>query len=106
MAGDPVRGLGESMQRVSDADFGGEVYLTHFSDGVQGVTPTQDLSGTLRLTRSGDMLTGYYHDGTDFVPVHSVATENNRIHLRLAAWTENPTPRRDDRPGQLPGAGG
>ena len=92
VAGDPVRGLGESMQRVSDADFGGEVYLTHFSDGVQGVTPTQDLSGTLRLTRSGGMLTGYYHDGTDFVPVHSVATENNRIHLRLAAWTENPTP--------------
>ena len=40
-----------SVQRVSEASLGGEIYLAHFLDGIRGIIPTSDLSGKLRLTR-------------------------------------------------------
>src|SRR2546426_4261425 len=44
-----------------------EAYLTHFLDGVLGVTPTSDFSGSLRLTRSGGSETGYYLSSGNWV---------------------------------------
>ena len=92
IAFDLARQEGAAVQRVSDPGFGGESYLTHFVDGVQGITPTQDLSGGLRLARVDGELTGYYLDGGQWVPIHSVATDENPVQFRLAAWTEDATP--------------
>jgi len=38
-------------------------------------TPTADLSGTLRVVRTGTTLWGYYHDGSGFVQIGSAETE-------------------------------
>ena len=63
-------GLGASnigpVERVSDYWFGGDVYLTHFTNSnVQpnpGINTTQ-LSGTLELRRDSSGISGYFYDG-------------------------------------------
>jgi len=54
-----------AVERVSDWYFGGEIYLTHFT--AQQPTPwpgisTQQLSGSLRLTRVGEVVSGFFRD--------------------------------------------
>jgi hypothetical protein len=66
-----------------------EVYLTHFLDGVQGLIPTSDLSGTLRLARSGGFATGYYLSSGNWIPIHSGPTTTQDIHLNIAAWSHD-----------------
>jgi hypothetical protein len=51
-----------------------EVYVADFGPYV--LVPTQDLSGKLRLVRSGSIQTGYYYGGGGWVPT--------RVGLRLA----------------------
>ena len=81
------------VERVSDSGFGGDVYLTHFPNGVQGNTSTQDTSGKLRLTRVADTVSGYYWNGTDWTMVASYSTGGENSVSRLlgaAIWAENP----------------
>ena len=66
-----------------------EAYLTHFLDGVQGVTPTADLSGSLRLTRSGGLETGYYMSSGNWVTIHTGPSITQDIHLDIVAWSHN-----------------
>lgn len=66
-----------------------ESYLTHFLDGVQGVTPTSDLSGTLRLTRTGGLETGYYLTSGNWVMIHTGAAITQDIHLNIVAWSHD-----------------
>ena len=66
-----------------------ENYLTQFLDGVQGLIPTSDLTGALRLTRTGGTATGYYLGPTGWIAVHSGPTITQSIHLSIEAWSHN-----------------
>ncbi len=81
-----------SVQRVSEASYGGEVYLAHFLNGIGGVSPTSDLSGKLRLTRTGSTMTAFVFDGDAFAAIHSGLTTANPVRLSLALFTSKPTP--------------
>lgn len=77
---------------VSDGTFG-ELYHTNFAGTVGGLTPTTDLVGKLRLTRSGSTLTGYYWGGSDWVLLSSGSITLNveEIPISLLAWTHDST---------------
>ncbi len=67
-----------------------EAYLTHFADGVNGVTQTSDLTGTLRLVRTGGTFTGYYLNSGGWVLIHSgPATSTSDLHVGFGAWSHN-----------------
>ena len=68
-----------------------EVYLTHFLDGVLGVTPTSDSSGSLRLVRSGGFETGYYLSSGNWVTIHTGPSITQDIHLDIVAWSHDYT---------------
>ena len=91
----PVRGGIETrwVERVSFAinDFSGwprEVYLTHFSDSVQGITATSNLSGKLRLVRTSNTLSGYYFSNGSWILVHSGPVTDADVHILIAAWSD------------------
>lgn len=66
-----------SFSTYTNFDFPGEpreVYLTHLSDGVNGITETGDVAGKLRLVRTGNQLTGYAFTSGEWVPIHTAAT--------------------------------
>ncbi|MCC7352605.1 MAG: hypothetical protein IT330_02520 [Anaerolineae bacterium] len=66
-----------------------EVYLTHFADGVQGITATGDLSGKLRLVRVGGTLTGYYFGGGNWVALHSGSVTSGAVSAVLRSWSHS-----------------
>ena len=66
-----------------------EVYLTHFLDQVQGLIPTSDLTGALRLTRIGGTATGYYLSSTGWIAIHSGPTTTQSVNLDLVAWSHD-----------------
>jgi hypothetical protein len=67
-----------------------EVYLTHFADNPQGVTATSDLSGTLRMVRTGTLLTGYSLHAGGWVQIHTGPTVNTGdVHFGFSAWSHN-----------------
>ncbi|OLD12935.1 MAG: hypothetical protein AUI93_02025 [Crenarchaeota archaeon 13_1_40CM_3_52_10] len=66
-----------------------EAYLTHFSDGVQGITATSDVSGSLRLVRSGGFATGYYLSSGNWVMIHTGPTISQDVHLNIVAWSHD-----------------
>lgn len=63
-----------------------EVYLTHFADGVRGVTGTGDASGTLRLVRLGGLLTGYYLGAEGWVTLHTGPVTGDDVRVALRSW--------------------
>jgi hypothetical protein len=82
------------MERVSfsSSDFPvkpREVYLTHFDDGVHGITATSDLSGKLRLVRNGSMQTGYYFDSGsgNWIAIHSASVTTADTSFSIGAWS-------------------
>lgn len=65
ISGSGTNGYSISVQRVSDWWFGGEVYLTYYAGASwHAGTVTTDLSGKLRLTRTGATITGYFWNAT------------------------------------------
>src|SRR6267378_5734373 len=66
-----------------------EAYLTHFLDAVQGVTPTSDLSGSLRLTRTSGLETGYYMSSGNWITIHTGPSITQEIHLNIVAWSHD-----------------
>ncbi len=64
-----------------------EAYLTDFPDGVHGITATGDMVGALRLVRSGATQTGYYLDGSTWVPIHTGPAPTADIGIKLATWS-------------------
>src|SRR2546425_3262979 len=67
-----------------------EAYLTHFADGVNGVAQTTDLTGTLRLVRTGGTFTGYYLSAGSWVLIHAgPATSTGDLHVGFWAWSHN-----------------
>jgi len=87
-----VTGPVERVSFGSNQDFYGwprEVYLTHFSDGVNGIVSTTDLSGKLRLTRTGATATGYYYANGAWVPVHTAPSSTDDTAFSISAWSHD-----------------
>lgn len=79
-----------AVERISDDEFvsGNEGYLTHFLNGTISV-PTADIAGTLRLTRTGDTVAGYYWGGSGWSLVNSYSSALNNpgpSPLYLPIW--------------------
>jgi hypothetical protein len=79
-----------AVERISDDGFvaGNEGYLTHFLNGTISV-PTTDTAGTLRLTRTGDTVAGYYWSGSGWSLVNSYSSALNNpgpSPLYLPIW--------------------
>jgi hypothetical protein len=79
-----------SVQRASDRGEGGEVYLTHFENGVASRVTTTDTSGRLRLTRTGGKLAAYVYDSGRWrrIRIESVSPRTP-LHVHLAAWSHD-----------------
>ncbi len=66
---------------------GMEVYLTDFADGVQGITETDDMIGTLRLVRTGALQTAYYDDAGQWVPIHTGPAPTEEVPFKVSAFS-------------------
>lgn len=84
-----------AVERVSFGtwwDFTGwprEVYLTHFTDGVQNITSTTDTSGRLRMVRTNDMTTGYYSDSGEWRALTTSSSTTADATFSIAAWSHD-----------------
>ncbi|MEZ4653762.1 MAG: SdrD B-like domain-containing protein [Candidatus Eisenbacteria bacterium] len=67
-----------------------ESYFTGFVG--QDLVPetTCDLSGTMRLTRSGDTLTGYYLSLGSWVAISSAEVTTADMSMHISAWSHDP----------------
>ena len=71
-----------------------EVYLTNFHDNSTTTTTTKittDMSGKLRITRSGFILTSYYYKSGNWIPMHSVHEDPKDVNIALLATTTEHT---------------
>lgn len=77
------------VERISDSTQHGEVYLTHFADGVNGWSTTSDLSGKLKVERIGSTISGYYWDGSAWSLIHSYYVANTEeTNIEISLWNE------------------
>jgi hypothetical protein len=67
----------------------GEYYVTHLLDGVNGINPTSDLAGSLRITRTGAYATGYYTNGSKWAQVHTGPVVTSDVGIGFAAWSHD-----------------
>jgi hypothetical protein len=79
-------------QRVSQVYFGsppGTDAYVFDAGGVTGVTPTTDLSGQLRMARTGSSLAGYYWSAASqsWVLIGSGAVSPQDFGLAVSAWS-------------------
>jgi len=58
---------------------------------IEGLALTTDTGGKLRLTRSGTTLTGYYHNGTNFVALASATVPTVSTRFVLNVGSSNPS---------------
>jgi len=59
------------------------------SGGMNGVVPTTDLAGTLRLARSGSTLGGYFRSGQNWVSIGSGQVDTSDFTVQLVAWSDD-----------------
>lgn len=64
-----------------------EVYIADFGPFV--LVPTEDLSGTLRLVRSGATQTGYFLQAGEWIAVQTDTAPTRDITIQLHAWSHN-----------------
>lgn len=64
-----------------------EAYLTDFPDGVYGITETDDVTGSLRLVRSGATQTGYYYGPGGWVTLHTGPAPTEDVAVKVATWS-------------------
>jgi hypothetical protein len=64
-----------------------ESYLTDLDGGVCGITGTSDMTGSLRLVRSGSMQTGYRYRAGGWVAICSGPAPTADVHLQVSAFT-------------------
>jgi streptogramin lyase len=64
-----------------------EIYVTDFSDGAQGITGTSDLSGTLRLVRAVNSVTGYYRSPDKWISIHSASVTTADLTFGMLSWS-------------------
>src|SRR6267378_2722202 len=66
-----------------------EAYLRDFDQGAGGFTATTDQSGTLRIVRTGSVLTGYYLSGSDWIALPSQQVSTGDAMIRIFAWSHS-----------------
>ena len=66
-----------------------EVYACDFAGSVEGIAPTGDMSGKLRLVRSGNTLTGYYFNSGSWVNVASGWVTTEDVSFSPTAWSHD-----------------
>ena len=77
-----------SVQRASNVGTGVDnVYVIDFA-GNQPRVETQDVSGGLRLTRIGDMMSAYYRSNGGWVMLASAKGPTDPTPFSVAAWTD------------------
>lgn len=64
-------------------------YLTDFGGALRGWTPSTDLSGTLRLTRTASILVGSYMKDGIWVQLASASIGTADAKIGLGAWSHN-----------------
>jgi hypothetical protein len=64
-----------------------EVYVVDFGPIV--LVPTTDVTGSLRLARSGSTQTGYYRAGGEWIPVQTDTAPAQDITIQLHAWSHD-----------------
>lgn len=64
-----------------------EVYTVDFPDGVHGITGTSDMTGSLRLVRSGATQTGYYYGSGGWVVIGTGPAPTVDVGIKVAAWS-------------------
>ncbi len=67
----------------------GEGYLTDFGGALRGWTPSADLTGTLRLTRTQSILTGFFMSDGIWVQVASASIGTGDAKIGLGAWSHD-----------------
>jgi hypothetical protein len=65
----------QNTERMSLPNLPRDVYATDFDDGLYKVNATSDMSGKLRIVRSGFTITGFYYSSDHWIPIHA-AREN------------------------------
>ncbi|HUF35270.1 MAG TPA: PKD domain-containing protein, partial [Gemmatimonadales bacterium] len=93
-AGQAGRGSVGIAERVSEGrnDVAtGEVYLVDLGAAPYGIRQTTDLSGTLRLTRSGSTVAGYYWDGAGWVLIRAGPewVRHPVVQIIIWAWSHD-----------------
>lgn len=74
------------MERLNTGSGNVEAYVADFY-GVNGFFPTQDVTGKLRLTRLGDLLTGYYYKADNWIPIHTRSIPTVDMYFAIASWS-------------------
>jgi len=80
----PFGGVG-----INRSSFSEEYIMVFVDDAVQ--TPTTDTVGMLRLERTGSTLSGYFHDGIDWVLVGSGTTTTDPTRFNLDLGSGDPS---------------
>ena len=55
--------------------------------GIDSITGTEDVTGTLRLVRSGNTQTGYYYSSGGWVAIHTGPTPTTDVAVKVGAWS-------------------
>ena len=66
-----------------------EVYSGNITNTDNAIVETDHLSGTLRLTRSGVVLTNYYREGGNWVHLDSAPTTDANLYFGVSVWSHN-----------------
>jgi hypothetical protein len=70
-------------------NFPSDIYLAQVAGGPLGISGTGDLSGSLRLTRTGSTATGYYRSGNNWVTLQSGGITTEDVHFELRSWSHS-----------------
>ncbi len=87
-------GLGDTTSRLQPVAIervsqGGEQYLTDLPPGTITSVPTTDTAGTLRITRVGNLVAGYYRIGCDWQLVSQFVLNTEPVVLSILGWSHD-----------------
>lgn len=87
-----IQAIGGAVERVGAGSVYGEEYLANFGTSLLGRIGTGDLSGALRMTRTDNILKGFYLAGGNWQLLGSLedAGFGADTKIQLDAWTSNP----------------
>jgi hypothetical protein len=80
----------QNTERMSLPHLPRDVYATDFDDGLYKVNATSDMSGKLRIVRSGFTITGFYYISDHWVPINSAREGAHAdINMKPIAYTKH-----------------
>lgn len=63
-----------------------DVYLIDFGHSIVGITSTNDLSGTLRIQREGETVTGYYATSEGWQELYKAEWSTEDVYIWVSTW--------------------